>query len=225
VAWTNPFTAITGNIITAADWNTSGRDDLNYLKGLLDGTVTTTLAVSETQVLESLYATTSTKARLFQVQGVWHLSINASLSAGVWSRDNVSEVAWLYRLGGLTSGGTDSLTVLRAAPAANPITWANHLILDNAGKLTGAGFYSSGVFALAAGASAGLANPFGGTGTPRFVFGKYAAGTQTEANTTIPVGVGPASTEKVRLTVAQAATITVQSTDSVSNSVIVYAIL
>lgn len=36
--YTSPATAVTGNIITAAFWNTSGRDNLNYHQGLLDGT-------------------------------------------------------------------------------------------------------------------------------------------------------------------------------------------
>src|SRR5262249_3727051 len=32
MAWTNPFTAIPGTIITALGWNQSARDNLNYLK-------------------------------------------------------------------------------------------------------------------------------------------------------------------------------------------------
>ncbi len=32
MSWVNPFTAVVGTIIQASDWNTSGRDDLLYLK-------------------------------------------------------------------------------------------------------------------------------------------------------------------------------------------------
>lgn len=38
MAWTAPATAVTGDIIPASFWNTYGRDNLAYLKGLLDGT-------------------------------------------------------------------------------------------------------------------------------------------------------------------------------------------
>lgn len=35
MTWTSPFTAVTGAVITAAGWNTSGRDNLNHLRALL----------------------------------------------------------------------------------------------------------------------------------------------------------------------------------------------
>ena len=38
MAWTTPATAVTGDIIPASFWNTYGRDNLAYLKSLLDGT-------------------------------------------------------------------------------------------------------------------------------------------------------------------------------------------
>lgn len=39
MAWTAPFTAVTGNVILASDWNTYGRDNLNYLKGVGGGQI------------------------------------------------------------------------------------------------------------------------------------------------------------------------------------------
>lgn len=35
MTFTSPFTAVTGAVITAAGWNTSGRDNLNHLRALL----------------------------------------------------------------------------------------------------------------------------------------------------------------------------------------------
>lgn len=35
MTWTSPFTAVTGAVITAAGWNTSGRDNLLHLRALL----------------------------------------------------------------------------------------------------------------------------------------------------------------------------------------------
>lgn len=36
MAWTSPFTAVTSTVIAASDWNTYGRDNLNYLKDRVD---------------------------------------------------------------------------------------------------------------------------------------------------------------------------------------------
>lgn len=35
MTFTSPFTAVTGAVITAAGWNTSGRDNINHLRGLV----------------------------------------------------------------------------------------------------------------------------------------------------------------------------------------------
>lgn len=35
MTFTSPFTAVTGAIITAAGWNTSGRDNINHLRGII----------------------------------------------------------------------------------------------------------------------------------------------------------------------------------------------
>jgi hypothetical protein len=39
MAYTVPFTAVTGTIIQASDWNTSGRDNIAHMKGMLAGNV------------------------------------------------------------------------------------------------------------------------------------------------------------------------------------------
>lgn len=37
MAWTDPMTAIAGTELTAAQWNAYVRDNLNYLKSVIDG--------------------------------------------------------------------------------------------------------------------------------------------------------------------------------------------
>jgi hypothetical protein len=61
---------------------------------------------------------------------------------------------------------------------------------------------------------------------PAFVLGFYQAGTQTsDVNIQQVCGMGPASTEKVRITLVDGAKVRVVSGDSVSNTVVLYAIL
>lgn len=51
--WTAPFTAVTGNVILASDWNTSGRDDLLYLKDRVDSPPGCRVTHNATQSLTS----------------------------------------------------------------------------------------------------------------------------------------------------------------------------
>jgi hypothetical protein len=61
---------------------------------------------------------------------------------------------------------------------------------------------------------------------PAFVLGFYQPGTQTQDNNIQQVcGMGVASTEKVRITLVDGAKVRVVSGDSVSNTVVLYAIL
>lgn len=39
MAYTTPFTAVVGAVIQSSDWNTSGRDNISWLKSMLAGTV------------------------------------------------------------------------------------------------------------------------------------------------------------------------------------------
>lgn len=53
MAWTAPFTATTGAVILSSDWNTSGRDDLNYLKDREDNPPRANVYHNATQSLTS----------------------------------------------------------------------------------------------------------------------------------------------------------------------------
>jgi hypothetical protein len=233
VAWTNPFTAVTSNIITAADWNTSGRDDLNYLKGLLDGTGADDVYFpgnARLNDLKSLSATGlgSARARLQFVTGTPHITYNAVYDSGsaTWLRDDTTRVAWRLTPGS-DAAITDRFELYRAAAGANPITWTAVVQIESTGKWTGATVWNSGRFAVAAGATVDTNHAWLTAGLrPAFVLGFYQAGTQTPDNNIQQVcGMGPASTEKVRITLVDGSKVRVVSGDSVSNTVVLYAIL
>lgn len=49
MAWTNPFTAVSAAVALASDWNTSGRDNLLYLKDRIDNPPRAAVTHSTTQ--------------------------------------------------------------------------------------------------------------------------------------------------------------------------------
>jgi hypothetical protein len=58
------------------------------------------------------------------------LSVNADYNGSSWNRDNTGDVAWLAQV-----HATDSFKILRAAAAANPITWTTLFTIDGGGKV------------------------------------------------------------------------------------------
>jgi hypothetical protein len=181
-------------VLAAAQLNTDIRDNLLYLKGLLDGTGADAVAFPTTAQfgLAGFFAGPSSGNPLLNFD---------SGDGFVYDRAANSLV--------LNIGGLAKLQV------------------DANGKLTGAALWNSGRFAVAAGATvdtnhAWLANSL----RPAIVFGYYAGGTQIlDGNVQTPLGIGPASTEKLKITVVDTLKVRVVSSDTVSNTVVLYAIL
>jgi hypothetical protein len=196
MAWTAPATVVTGDIITAAWGNTFVRDNPNYLKGLLDGTGADNVTVP---------------AQLAFVNDAQFFANKDG--TGPYFRFDTGDYIQYDR----TNNRYDIY-----------IGGALMLRLDGSGRLLGgAAAWRSGIFTVAAGATVDTNHAWGTAALrPAFVWGYYAAGAQTlDTNVQAPCGVGPASTEKVRITVADVTKVRVVSGDSVSNSVVLYAIL
>jgi hypothetical protein len=196
VSWTAPATVVTGDIITAAWGNTFVRDNPNYLKGLLDGTGADNVKVP---------------AQLaFNNDAQWFADKDGT---GPYLRFDTGDYIQYDRTNNrydIYIGGT---LVLR---------------LDGSGKLVaGLAIWNSGRFAVAAGATVDTNHPWLTSSLrPAFVLGFYQAGTQiADINIQQVCGMGPASTEKVRITLVDGAKVRVVSGDSVSNTVVLYAIL
>jgi hypothetical protein len=194
MAWTAPRTWVANAVLAAAQLNTDIRDNLLYLKGLLDGTGADAVSFPTTAQfgLSNFFAGPSGGNPL----------LNLDSGDGL-SYDRAANVLTV------TIGGLAKLQV------------------DANGKLTGAALWNSGRFAVAAGATVDTNHAWLTAGLrPAFVLGFYQAGTQTPDNNIQQVcGMGPASTEKVRITLVDSAKVRVVSGDSVSNTVVLYAIL
>lgn len=145
MAWTTPATVVTGDIITAAYGNTYVRDNTAYLKGLLDGT-----------------------------GGAVTVTVPSQLNIANDANFNLIKAGSIVQIT-FDSGG-DGLVYDRTANTYNfYIGNAVKLTLDANSKLTGAGFYDSGVFAVTAGATVTLTHGFGAA-QPRFVWGYWNTG-------------------------------------------------
>jgi hypothetical protein len=182
-------------ILSSAALNTDVRDNENYLKGLLDGTGTDAVITPTTLQIAN------TANWLLALTGGFPLINFDANDYIIYDRTNN-----LFRLG---IGGADKLDI------------------DANGKITGGAVWNSGRFAVAAGATVDTNHGWLTLGLrPAFVLGFYQAGTQTpDVNIQQVCGMGPASTEKVRITLVDGAKVRVVSGDSVSNTVVLYAIL
>jgi hypothetical protein len=217
--------------LSAAALNTDIRDNENYLKGLLDGTGADDVTLPRRLFLPDGALAGGVKlgsrARLFSRAsadfGGPYLTVNAYHDGTNWVREDTTQAAYLLSL----TGGAAGYAWWYAAAGANPIAWTTLLALDTAGKLTGSAVWNSGRFAVAAGATVDTNHPWlSVTLRPAFVLGFYQAGTQSsDVNIQQVCGLGPASTEKVRITLVDNAKVRVVSGDSVSNTVVLYAIL
>jgi hypothetical protein len=231
MAWTAPRTWVANAILQAAQLNTDIRDNLLYLKGLLDGTGADDVTLPRRLFLSDGALTGGVKlgsrARLFSRAvadfGGPHLTVNAYHDGTNWVREDTTQAAYLLSL----TGGAAGYAWWYAAAGANPIAWTTLLALDTAGKLTGSAVWNSGRFAVAAGATVDTNHAWLTPGLrPAFVLGYYQAGTQIlDGNVQTPLGIGPASTEKIRITVVDTLKVRVVSGDTVSNTVVLYAIL
>jgi hypothetical protein len=226
MAWSAPRTWVANAILQAAQLNTDIRDNLNYLKGLLDGTSSGDPIVQPAGEANGYrLGASGARARLFTAfsPAIPFLTFNAAFS-GSWNRDDTAVEAALLDLRPAAGG---AFQLQYATAGANPITWTTALQLDGTGKLTGAAVWNSGRFAVAAGATVDTNHTWLTFSLrPAFVLGFYQAGTQTPDNNVQQVcGMGPASTEKVRITLVDASKVRVVSGDSVSNTVVLYAIV
>jgi hypothetical protein len=218
-------------LLSSAALNTDIRDNENYLKGLLDGTGADDVTLPRRLFLPDGALAGGVKlgsrARLFSRAsadfGGPYLTVNAYHDGTNWVREDTTQAAYLLSL----TGGAAGYAWWYAAAGANPIAWTTLLALDTAGKLTGSAVWNSGRFAVAAGATVDTNHPWlSVTLRPAFVLGFYQAGTiGSDVNIQQVCGLGPASTEKVRITLVDGLKVRVVSGDSVSNTVVLYAIL
>lgn len=131
MAWSTPYTATAGTILTAATWNVYVRDDLSYLKGLLDGTGgAVTVRVPST----------------LELVGDANFNLNIGGGNPILQFDSGPDSFAYIRASNffqwIVAGGLK-------------------MQLDSAGKLTGAGFYDSGELSLAASASSSPSHGLG----------------------------------------------------------------
>jgi hypothetical protein len=153
MAWTAPRTWIPGAILAAAQLNTDIRDNLGYLKGLLDGTGSDAVTVPSTIAV-------------------------------------ANDALFIL---GKTSGnplvGFDSTDYLLYDRTSNLFEFfvggVEKLRLDGNGKLTGAGFYSSGEQAITAGNT--ITVNHGLAARPRFVGGFFINSSGVENAKTSPI--------------------------------------
>lgn len=152
MAWTAPITYVSGAVATAAGMNTYVKDDLAYLKTVVDGTTpATALEIADANF------------KIYNNAGVFML-IQFDTGTDDFYYDRTNNLFY-WRIGGV-----------------------NKLSLDGTGKLTGAGFYSSGETSITNGNSATLAHGLGAR--PRFVAGFHLGTTGTEDAKVVPVVLG-----------------------------------
>lgn len=168
MAYTAVITVVTGDIIPASYGNTYLRDNMAYLKSLLDGTggaVTVTVPNALRITNDSFFGLRNPGGGpLFEVDSGDYFYFDRATNTFQWVVGSVQK-----------------------------------FLLDSNGKLTGAGFYSSGEVAVATGGSVAVNHGLGAR--PRFVqvWGSTASG--AENSKTTPYSVGSATS--TQLTFAQ----------------------
>lgn len=80
MAWTTPVTAVTGTVATAGDWNTSVRDNLNFLASSASDTIATAQTTTSTTYTD--LATVGPTATL-ETRGSALVTVTARISANV----------------------------------------------------------------------------------------------------------------------------------------------
>lgn len=195
--WTSPRTWAPG-VLTSAALNTDVRDNELYLKEVIGGTNADKIPGAALATLLALpasaefYSPSSGVAGRIQWVGdqVFYFE-NARWDGTNWVRDDTTRPAWVMRLG---YSGDDQFYIKRAAAGANPITWTTLLAIDNVGKITGKGIFTSVETSIANGVQASIAHGFGSP--PRFIFGFYnvaAVGIAWPAPSGNAIGVSPAA--------------------------------
>lgn len=161
MAWTSPRTWVANvTALTALAMNTDLRDNLNYLKGLLDGTDTT----NNVTVASGLKVSANKQADPTTGGVGLHMSVNRSGGQAEVNFFNVNSnptAAFDWRI-------------------YNGSAWVTALALSPAGKLTGLGFYDSGATSVGASTTVNLTHGF--ASRPRFVWGWQAAASATLAD-------------------------------------------
>lgn len=126
MAFTPPFTAVTGAVFTAAQWNTSGRDNLNALNASVNA-----LLVGTTAGDIEYYTGLAAKTRL-------------GITNGGLLKGGASAPSWLANVaGGLLKGGTsapeylapgNTFNVLMFDASANAPIWASFFRIRQGGN-------------------------------------------------------------------------------------------
>ena len=122
MAWSTPFTAVVGAVITSAGWNTSARDNLLYLRGLvpdpassgipLVSTSTTTAAfsqvgaagIADAAVTDAKMATPKVTRAGDSMTGVLSVTVTAAGDVAINSRNTGASPG--YGLGVLNAAGS-----------------------------------------------------------------------------------------------------------------------
>ena len=219
MAWTAPATAVTGDIVPASFWNTYGRDNLSYLKGLLDGTggAITVTVPDRLQVANdanfSLYKAGSSPLLLFDTndyciydRGTNTLSFvvggatralfdSAGKITSVGPMNPANDATFsLYMLGGGPIVLFDTNDYLYYDRASNywqfVIGGLQKLVIDANGKFTGVAFYDSGAVTVASGATVTMSH--GLPAQPRFFTGSQNNGSGVPRYPVAGYGVGGA---------------------------------
>lgn len=168
MSWSTPATAVTGDVIPASFWNTNGRDNLNYLKGLLSGSATDPV---------TLAALLTLNAGVVAAGGVGLASGANFGNTPPPASDSRVYIGW-----NITNGGRDGAIVVNDT---GPLLIYSKpggvltaiLSIGTDGKLTGKGFYDSGEFVVTTNSSVTLNHGLGGQ--PRRLLGYHGGGTPT----------------------------------------------
>lgn len=197
MAFTAPATVVSGSVITSAYGNQQIRDNIAYLKAVQDGTLpgqipaaalTNPLLMPEVAGGGYRYGA---RAVFTSNNGITQVNNNCRWTGTGYYVDDLSRPAWLMEIGIDQLGSTDEFAVYRSPAGTNPCVFGLLFRVDGTGKLTGAGFYDSGEFALASGASTTLIH---GLGAKPRILGGYLSAVAGEVAGTAPTQLLDAST-------------------------------
>ncbi len=202
---------VTGDVVTEVNWNSHIKDNLNLVKGILEGTSTEkipgTAFASPLVMGGSIQFPAnfgllmpdggSYRSRVFSLNSELHFAYNAYWDGTNWQRDDTLQASYLARLGGKgTSGSGDNIKIQRAAAGSGIIVWATLFAVDGpTGRLDTTAIWEPGEFYLGVGANNLYAHSIGAK--PRLVQGTWGTATGNTPTACAHNGVATGATVRI----------------------------